>query len=342
MPSTAPSRLPARADRPARAAATTAAPDGPGGPAPRAALCRRWRIARNVGVPLLLAGLVTAGSPGWSAYTIRRGDTLSDIAARYHTTVAKLVQVNRLPGNGNLIIAGRTLQVPSGRSSTVTRTVRYHHRVVRGDSLIKIARRYGVSTTVIARANHLPSSNIVRLGETLVIPATRRVSSSRGSTSGNTFAGRTYAAGVVNAASRNRATLARRPVPSRTGMRGIIAAKARANGVSPALALAVSYQESGWNQRAVSVANAVGAMQVIPSTTDWISGVVGRRLNPLDPHDNATTGVVLLKILTRAAKNEREAVAAYYQGLKSVRHNGMYPDTKRYVANVMYLKKRFG
>jgi soluble lytic murein transglycosylase-like protein len=124
-------------------------------------------------------------------------------------------------------------------------------------------------------------------------------------------------------------------------MRSIIAAKARANGVDPALALAVSYQESGWNQRAVSVANAVGAMQVIPTTTDWISGVVGRRLNPLNPHDNATTGVVLLKILKQSASSERQAVAGYYQGLRSVRERGMYPDTKRYVANVMALKARF-
>ena len=44
----------------------------------------------------------------------------------------------------------------------------------------------------------------------------------------------------------------------------------------------------------VSVANAVGAMQVIPATSEWISGVVGRRLTRSDPQDNATTGVVLL------------------------------------------------
>jgi len=35
-------------------------------------------------------------------------------------------------------------------------------------------------------------------------------------------------------------------------------------------------------------------------------------------------------------------VAGYYQGLSSVRKNGMYSDTKRYVANVLYLKHRFG
>jgi len=314
--------------------------DRPHGRLPRSPRSRRRRIARNLAVPLLLGALVTAGSPGWSSYTIHRGDTLSALAARYHTTVAKLVQVNNLPGNGNLIIAGETLKVPGGHSSSSTTSTRRTHRVVAGDTLSGIAHRYGVSMSSIAKANHLSSLNIVRLGATLTIPGTTRVSPQRSSPS-NTFAGRTYASSVVNAAARNRATLARRGVPSRTSMRNLIAAKARANGVSPALAVAISYQESGWNQGAVSVANAVGAMQVIPSTSEWISSVVGRRLDPLKAGDNATTGVVLLRVLTRSAGSERQAIAGYYQGLSSVRKNGMYPDTKRYVANVMYLKKRF-
>ena len=307
-------------------------------PTPRRAL----RLARTVAAPLLVAALVTAGSPGWGLYTIKQGDTLSDIAARYHTTVAKLVQVNRLPGNGNLIIAGRALQVPGAAAGTGGGSGPHRHTVVRGDTLSGIASRYGVAQATIARANHLPSSNIVMLGATLVIPGGGSKSSG-GSTSsgGNTFAGRTYSSSVVSAADRTRAQLARRHLPSQAGMRDIIVAKARANGVDPALALAVSYQESGWNMRAVSVANAVGAMQVIPATSVWISGVVGRRLDPTSPSDNATTGVVLLKILTRAASSERQAVAAYYQGLRSVRENGMFADTRRYVANVMALKARF-
>ena len=40
---------------------------------------------------------------------------------------------------------------------------------------------------------------------------------------------------------------------------------ARQQGVDTRLALAIAYQESGWNQRAVSPANAVGVMQVIPA-----------------------------------------------------------------------------
>jgi soluble lytic murein transglycosylase-like protein len=298
-----------------------------------------------VAAPLLVAALVTAGSPGWGLYTIKQGDTLSDIAARYHTTVAKLVQVNRLPGNGNLIIAGRALKVPGAAAGTGGGSGPRRHIVVRGDTLSGIASRYGVAQATIARANHLPSSNIVMLGATLVIPGssskTSGGSTSSTSSGGNTFAGRTYSSSVVSAADRTRAQLARRNLPSQAGMRDIIVAKARANGVDPALALAVSYQESGWNMRAVSVANAVGSMQVIPATSVWISGVVGRRLDPTSPSDNATTGVVLLKILTRAASSERQAVAAYYQGLRSVRENGMFADTRHYVANVMALKARF-
>ena len=304
---------------------------------------RLVRLAKVVGTPLLVAGLVTAGSPGWGLYTIRSGDTLSDIADRYDTTVARLVKVNRLPGNGNMIYAGETLKVPGAGGSSSSGASGRSHLVVRGDTLSGIAARYGVSQQALASANGIGRNNVVMLGATLRIPGGGSGGSGGTSkpSSSNTFAGRTYSDSVVNAAADNRARLARRGAPSRERMRDIIAATARANGVDPALALAVSYQESGWNQGVVSVANAVGAMQVIPTTTDWISGVVGRRLNPLNARDNATTGVVLLKILTQAASSERQAVAGYYQGLKSVRENGMYPDTRRYVANVMALKARW-
>jgi soluble lytic murein transglycosylase-like protein len=180
----------------------------------------------------------------------------------------------------------------------------------------------------------------VRLGQTLVIPLTKRVSSTSARSSGNTFAGRTYASSVVASAAHNRYLLQHRRLPSRAATRALIVRTAKRNGVDPSLALAVSWQESGWNMRQVSVANAIGAMQVIPSTGQWISSVVGRRLNLLNPRDNITAGVVLLKILTRSA-SERNAIAGYYQGLRSVRQNGMYADTKRYVSNILYLKKRF-
>lgn len=300
---------------------------------------RLWRTCRALAVPLLLAGLVTAGSPNWVPYQIRSGDNLESIAKRYRTTVSKLVQVNRLPGNGNLIYAGKTIRVPAPPKPRPV-TVNRRHRVVSGDSLSEIAQKYGVTTAVIKRANKIGRSNIIRLGETLVVPVTRRAAAGPKRSSANTFAGRTYSSSVVRAASRNRAALARRNLPNRQQMRSIIVRTARRHGVDPNLALAVSWQESGWNMRRVSVANAVGAMQVIPTTGEWMSSVVGRRLNLLNPQDNATAGVVLLKVL-RAQTSEKKAIAGYYQGLRSVRERGMYPDTKRYVANVLALKRQY-
>ena len=91
----------------------------------------------------------------------------------------------------------------------------------------------------------------------------------------------------------------------------------------------------------MSPANAIGCMQVIPSSGVWASRLVGRRLDLLDPDDNVTAGVAIIAALLRSAPDERTAIAGYYQGLGSVRKNGMFPDTRRYVANVQRLEARF-
>ena len=313
----------------------------PGG-APRGT---RPRVARRLLVPLLVAAVATAAAPGWSLYRIKSGDTLEAIAKRYHTSVARLDAANNLPGNGNLIIAGALLRVPvPAARATATRTVvvTYRHRVVSGDSVIKIARIYHVAPSVVVTANHLRSSRIVRLGSVLTIPVRRtvKVATSAAATA-NSFAGRTYPSGVVAAAAHNRAVLAARPKPSKAYVKRLIIRTAKANHVDPALALAISYQESGFNQRAVSVANAIGAMQVIPSTGAWASDVVGRRLDLLNVRDNVLAGVVLLRVLSKNAPNRAAAIGGYYQGLASVREHGMYADTASYVRNVLALRGRF-
>ena len=129
-------------------------------------------------------------------------------------------------------------------------------------------------------------------------------------------------------------------MPSRTETKAMITRIARQHGVDPSLALAISYQESGWDQRQVSVANAVGTMQVIPSSGEWASQMAGRDLDLLAPEDNITSGVLLLKTLTQQASTTSDAIAGYYQGLASVESNGMYADTKQYVANVKTLRGR--
>jgi len=279
---------------------------------------------------LLLAVVVTASASGLTIYRIRSGDTLSAIAQRYHTSVARLIALNHLPGNGDLIIAGQTLKVPttaSARPRSVWRTVTTHYTVRPGDSLYAIAGRFHVAPRTIARANHLPRSLIVVIGQRLSIPRHVHVTT--------TAAPKHVVAGPHLFRGGN--------VPPAWKVASIISATARRWGVDRKLALAVAWQESGFNQRWISATGAVGAMQVEPYTGEFVSKyVVQRHLNLYDAQDNATAGVALLAVLLRETHgNARKAVAGYYQGLASVQSRGMYADTKAYVRNVLALRNRF-
>ncbi|MEU4197500.1 LysM peptidoglycan-binding domain-containing protein [Kribbella sp. NPDC026611] len=308
------------------------------------------RVLSGLAVPVLTAAVITAGSPGFGVYTVKQGDTLSHIAGRYGTTVKTLVALNHLPGNGNAIYAGETIQLPGKAPKKTTPPAkrsqlgRVTYVVKRGDTVFKIAKRFKCSQANLLAANGLKSSSRIYAGKPLQIPVKLhpkpKAKPKKVKNSNNTFAGRTYADHIVAQANRNRATLKKRKLPTRAEMRTLIVTTAKRYGVDPELALAVSWQESGWKQRVVSPANAVGAMQVIPSTGRFASGIVGRRLDLLKPQDNVTAGVVLLSRLTAAARLDL-AVAGYYQGLGGVKKNGMYPDTKLYRQNILRLKAQF-
>jgi soluble lytic murein transglycosylase-like protein len=119
---------------------------------------------------------------------------------------------------------------------------------------------------------------------------------------------------------------------------------ATGHGVSPALAAAVAWQESGFQNGVVSRANARGVMQILPGTWTWIEqSVAGRELDASSPTANVQAGVLYLRqLLADAGGAESVALASYYQGAASVRRLGLLPDTQRYVANVTALKSRFG
>ncbi|GAA0938038.1 hypothetical protein GCM10009554_26790 [Kribbella koreensis] len=313
------------------------------------------RVTTGFAVPLLAAGVITAGSPGFGQYKVKHGDTLSHIAATYGTNVRTLVALNNLPGNGNAIYAGEVLQLPgkAPKQSPVKKKSltggRVPYVVKPGDTISKLAKRFRCSQANLLAANGLRATDHIYIGKQILIPVKivakpvahkKPAASKPGKKKNNTFAGRTYADHIVSAADANRAALSKRKLPTRAQMRTMIIHTAKRYHVDPELALAISWQESGWKQRVVSPANAIGTMQVIPSTGKFASSFVGRRLDLLKPQDNVTAGVVLLNRLTSAARLDI-AVAGYYQGLGGVRRNGMYPDTKQYVKSVLRLKASF-
>ncbi|TDE88990.1 LysM peptidoglycan-binding domain-containing protein [Occultella glacieicola] len=288
-----------------------------------------------------------AAQPGGSSYTVVTGDTVSRIAARHGTTVAAVVSANGLDSRA-LIRIGQTLTIPGasggGASSTPSTPAAAStpaapapsggssYTVRTGDTVSSIAARHGTTVAAVVSANGLDSRALIRVGQSLTIP---------GELVPNTFLHYTYSDDVHAAANANAATLLGTSVPSRAAMQDMIRATALSMGVDPALALAVAQQESGFNMRAVSPANAVGVMQVIPSSGEWASDLVGRQLNLLDPQDNVTAGVAILRVLIRTAPDLQSAIGGYYQGLGSVNRNGLYDDTRRYVANVQTLMARF-
>ena len=288
------------------------------------------------------AAAAKAAAPRVLVHTVRSGETLSGIALRYKVSLASVLKTNRLSAR-NLIHPGQRVTIrgaaatASAARATAQRTAKARTYTVRsGDTLSGIATRHRTTVGAVARASGISARSVIHPGQRLRLPA----SASRSTSSvPDTFNGVRYPKAIAQAAARNRAILAKRSVPNRSQTRAMIAATARRHGVDPKLALAIAYQESGWNQRQVSVANAVGVMQVIPSGGEWASSLIGRKLDLLKTQDNITAGVVMLRALGRATSKTEHQVAAYYQGLGALQKNGMYSDTKGYVRNVLALRK---
>ncbi|WBL18098.1 MULTISPECIES: lytic transglycosylase domain-containing protein [Citricoccus] len=157
----------------------------------------------------------------------------------------------------------------------------------------------------------------------------------------NTFLHYTYPDHVVSDANRNKRQLLNSPLPSRSEAQALVRSTAVSMGVDPSLALAHAFTESHFDAAAVSPANAIGIMQVIPSSGEWASQMVGRELNLLDPQDNVVAGVAIIRHLQRTSSSLDIGIASYYQGAAGVKRNGMYPDTKDYVNKVKGYMGRF-
>ena len=300
----------------------------------RPAAARRRRSGPVLAGLLALAVVVTAGAPG--VITVRPGDTLWDLARTHGTTVKALRDLNGLPGNAG-IDAGETLKIPGGRSrsGSAAPASAGTHVVRSGETLSHLAVRYGTTSAAIRAANGMSGSTIV-IGKRLTIPGAGR-------TAGVpvTNAGKRIPESVRSSVAQNRAILAERSVPSKAEVRRLVAATARKHGVSPSLAVSVAYHESGFQQRVVSGVNAIGVMQVLPSTGRVLSRQHGESLDLLQAQDNITAGVLLLRQLIRSEGTADGALAGYYQGLGSISRKGILPQTRDYIRSITILRERF-
>ena len=304
---------------------------------------RRPRSARRtLAVLVVLGAVLTAGSP--SIIRVKAGDSLWEIAQRHRTSVDVLKRLNDLPGHGTIYV-GNLLKVPGASAARPRfRTVERSYTVRPGDHLTLIAQRHGVSVRTLIVRNKLPKNGLVQIGRKLAVPSRVRVGTP---TSAPRRSSETHNAGlripdrVRASVARNRAYLAAHRQPTKAQARRLVAQTARKHGVDPSLALAVAYHESGFQQGVVSPVDAIGIMQVLPSTGRVLARQHGRPLDLRQARDNVTAGVLLLRQLVRSTGSADRALAGYYQGLGSVRARGLLPQTHAYIRNVSLLRARF-
>lgn len=109
-----------------------------------------------------------------SAYTVRSGDTLWEIAQGHHTTVSKIQSLNGL--NSALIFPGQKLKLSastsSKSSSTVSSSKAATYTVRSGDSLGKIASQYHTTVSALAKLNGIKNVNLIHVGQKLKLSGT--------------------------------------------------------------------------------------------------------------------------------------------------------------------------
>jgi soluble lytic murein transglycosylase-like protein len=268
----------------------------------------------------ILGSSALAGEP----IVVEAGDTLSDLALRHGVEVEELVHLNGI-ADPNLIFPGQRLRLePAATAAAPAAQPAATHVVRAGEHLTGIARHYGTTVAAIASANAIANPSRIYAGQRLVI---------RGAAPAVAPAapGAPAAGSLPNSIA---AAMARRD-----DVRRMIVEEANRFGVPPAFALAVAWQESGWQQGAVSSAGAVGVMQLLPTTGEWVGAVMlGSPVNIHDARQNVRAGVRLLAhYLARYDGNRELTLAAYYQGQSATDRHGVYPTSRVYVASILAL-----
>lgn len=192
------------------------------------------------------------------------------------------------------------------------------YRVRSGDSLSSIAARQNTTVAALALANKLKVNSNLRIGQSLSLP-------------------KAELHGPKSLPTRLRSN------PKRLAVRKHTAKWAKANDIPRDLLEATLWQESGFDQSKVSSTGAIGVGQIMPDTAGFIEKeLIGVDLNPRVTENNVRMSARYLRYLLKANhSNTTKALHAYYQGMGSIRENGLYDDTIKYARNVQALRRHF-
>lgn len=100
-------------------------------------------------------------------YTVKKGDTLWDIAINNGTTVDQLMQDNNL--TSSLIFPGDKLTYNTTVAQVAQAKEQGYYTVVLGDTLGKVANRFGVTVDELVKLNNLSDPNLIYVGTVLKV-----------------------------------------------------------------------------------------------------------------------------------------------------------------------------
>ena len=212
--------------------------------------------------------------PSIRIHRVQPGEGFTQIAKRFGIGPAALAKANGLTLS-SVIVPGQRLRVPgrlvaSRKSSppqpTPTATPSYH-TVGTGESFFSIAQRYHVSPWRLAQASHLRLMSTIVPGQRLTLPSGAHLAASG-------------------------------PSVDRGTVRLAIDRWAAAYGVDPKLARALAWMESGFQEDVVSSAGAVGVMQLLPETWQWVDTVLLGDVTPRTYDGPVRAGVRYLRSST--------------------------------------------
>jgi LysM repeat protein len=274
--------------------------------ATRRALGRRGR-------PLLGQRQLANGAVGWDVAVLefrlrRHGLGARAVDGRFtrRTAVALRRYQNRRGLDADGIAGPNTYRALAGRGGAPTSW----HVVAPGESFFSISARYHVSPWRLARRNRLSLMTVIIPNQRLALPKGARLT----------------------------APPAAGPPASRDSVRDAIDYWSRVYGVDPSLARALAWMESGFQQDVVSSVGAIGVMQLLPETWEFVDTVLLGSRTPRTYQGNVRAGVRYLRWqLDEFGGNRRLALAGWYQGARAVREIGLYDDTKLFVRIVLAL-----